>query len=506
MIEAIHWLPFIGYTLLIAVLVWLGLIRIPFGFSRTITVMIILGKLIAVPVFSIFYAGKEGGLAQADAGKFYHDASVINRCAIERPPLFLKILSGTQSDSRQSAEFTACLRHTVNWDDGTVKDYLYNDNRVVIRLHSVLHFFSFGSYPAHALFSCLMSLAGIIFLCLALRDIIPPANNRLLLLVLCFFPSLWFHTGALSKESLVVLVLGSGVYLARRIVERRVSVKGAVTALALGAVSFFLKAYLLLPALVIFFLFFVVRHSKVKYPVAVFLTALAALASMAHLGSLLVKDRGLVAAVQKQQRYFASAARGGIFLTCGDTFVRVPYDTALVRRVAGTDSLFSIRKGVKYDYWEDSHNEDTLVCSSNADTQTVYRLAYHIVPGRSNIAISSYGNAVATGVAMAIYYALFHPFFINANGMIGMIASFENLLLVLSLLIVLRGTFVSRKSKLPIMAFLAFGLLECMLVGFAAPNSGAIFRYRAPAAVFIVIAALYYFQPPARNRDNISLL
>jgi hypothetical protein len=191
-------------------------------------------------------------------------------------------------------------------------------------------------------------------------------------------------------------------------------------------------------------------------------------------------------------------SRGGIFLRKKPLFVRVDYDTSLVKRVPATDSLYTIRRGVRYNYWEDSHNKDTLVCLSNEDTTGIFELAYIIVPGRSNIPAAAYGKSPVRKIAAGLYFSLLHPFFFNARGLAGWIASLENLLLLCALLVVAwhyarrarRGFSGAAHPLLPV-AFLSFALCEFIVIGFTAPNVGAIIRYRAAAALFILLAALY---------------
>ena len=85
----------------------------------------------------------------------------------------------------------------------------------------------------------------------------------------------------------------------------------------------------------------------------------------------------------------------------------------------------------------------------------------------------------------------------EASSPSGWIHALENAILAFALAF---AAFMAAKRKrdtlLPV-AFITLALLECVLVGYTAPNAGAIFRYRAPSAVFIVMAALYLFPPRA---------
>jgi hypothetical protein len=49
-----------------------------------------------------------------------------------------------------------------------------------------------------------------------------------------------------------------------------------------------------------------------------------------------------------------------------------------------------------------------------------------------------------------------------------------------------------------------FALGLCLLIGLTTPNSGAIFRYRSPAVIFILLAALYYLPVSKKSDKQIS--
>jgi hypothetical protein len=466
--------------------------------SRLKLTLIFLAKVVAIPVFYVVYESRAEKLAQADAGKFVHDARVLSDCAYSDTWSYLKVLTGLQDDRPGSREFESCLVNTYNWDNGPVQEYRYNDNRVVIRLHSILDFAAFGSYFVHALFSCFISFLGFFFLYRALGENFP-GRGIWLLLVACLLPSLWFHTGAPSKEALTIFVLGCGILQMRQIAMGGASLLQYACLSALLLLSVFLKPYLLFTAFVCFGLYFLPAFRHIKLRSLVFLLSLFVFVAVINVVSLLWKDRSVFATAGTHRRIFAGMAKGGIFLTRGDRFLRLEYDTTLVKRAEG-DSAFTIRKGVPYSYFEDAHNQDTLYCTGNQDTVSVYRLAYVIIPGSSSIPAGDHGEGAFGSLSSAIYYSLFYPNLLSAEGFVQHVVAMENLLIALSLLLIAGGIMRRKQDGFLPLVMLSFALLECLLIGYAAPNMGAIFRYRAPAVIFILFAALYYL--PVRERKS----
>lgn len=448
------------------------------------------GKALAVPVFYLVYARAYGGIADFDAGKFFHDAETIGHYGTQHPLGYLKLLFGLQDDSPGSALYQDCIRWTYNWDNGDRPDLFYNDNRIVIRLHSLLSFISFGSYFVQALFNCFIGFVGLVLLYKALRDYFK-GRELLLLLVLCFFPSLWFYCGAVLKEGLAMFFMGATAWMLKRAVEHKLRFTGWVTLALLLWLSLLHKPYLLVPTALCLCLLFILDYRVQRYKTIYFLVLLASAFGLANLLSHGLQHQSLEQIATERAREFADVARGGIFLLDEKKFVRLDYDSTLVERINGRDSCYRIRAGVPFTYWEHQHQQDTLYVASNQDTATVYKLVYLVPKSGSNISRAQEPFRVSA-IAGYFYYSLFFPLFVNAQGPLQWMASAENCLLAFSLLVSAIGLLRNKRASLPAIVWLSLALLLCLVIGASTPNSGAIFRYRAPVVIFILLSALYY--------------
>lgn len=449
-------------------------------------------KALAVPVFYYVYKIMYGGIDKLDAGKFYHDVQAISAIAYDDLPTYLKILFGLQDDSPGNYDYVRSHLPTHNWDNGTTKDYLYNDNRVLIRVYSLLYFISFNSYFVLALFSCFFSFIGIFCLYKSFKFYFA-SNEMYVLVVLCLWPALWFFTGALLKEGITVMVLGCHTLFIKKAIEKRLNPGYFVFLFFFTFIACLLKPYLLLFAGLSFTLFFMLENQpKMRYKSLIFIGVMTGFLLIANTASHLLKNRSLAEAALKHQRVFEAVAKGGIYLTNDSKYVRLDYDTSLVTRVANKKDVFRINKDVSFMYWQNNNNNDTLRCEYNTDTLSQYQLVFMVDKSASNVNTSVTNKGIVGIVMWCWYYSLFHPVFFNAHGIMQVLASFENLILLIALVIIVIGFF--RKSR---PAFLPFTyvfvcLAVCLLVSLANPNSGAIFRYRAPVVVFVVLGALYY--------------
>jgi hypothetical protein len=492
---------FIIYAVLLTALIWrygfFGLFRDALIPGRH-WALLFAGKLLAVPVFLLIYTRVYGGIGDLDTGKFYQDALVIYEFGKQDPGFLLRIMTGLQDDREGSYDHIMALTNTMNWDNGEFKEFFYNDNRIVIRLHVLLNFLAFGSYMAHALFNCFISFIGIFFLFKTFREWFPEREYPLLLL-LCFFPSLWFYTGALLKEGITLFVLGSTLYAIRLLINGRT---GLLHLAGLGGLLFLsalLKPYLLGFSVICFSLFFITgRFAPHRWRLAVFSGGMLLAGLVGNLAAALIKKQPVTEAVLEHQHRFIGVSRGGIFLFDSTRFLRLSHDTGQIRPVDGKDKFYTLRPGVSYMYWEGEAKHDTLYCLHNCDTLSVYELAYSITPSQSNLDIPYSKPLQALGACF--YYTLLYPTPFHARNALQLLASFENILIGLALGVILYGLIRRKRDSYLPLVFLFFSLSLCLLIAFTAPNSGAIFRYRSPVVIFLLMAALYYMERPFSGR------
>jgi hypothetical protein len=461
------------------------------GISKKKFAVLFLLKTLAIPVFYLVYQKIYGGIEKFDSGKFYNDVKIINGIARTDIALYFKLLLGLQDDNPKSYDFLM-LSDTMNWDNGAIKDFFYNDNRVLIRIHSVLHFIAFGSYFVHALFDCFLSFVGINFIYKTFKEFFY-GKEFAMLVILCFFPALWFYTGALLKEGITLFILGCTLYQSKKLIYGSFRLIGMIWLMFLLFVSCLLKPYLLFFAAVYFSAFFIIYRLKANHKTIAFFSTIILFLFALNFSSRFAKHKSLKQAAVERQRIFAGVSKGGIFLYNNSRFIRIEYGSSQIKKVAHHPDKYTIKKNIPFMYWK-SGSQDTLYCRANQDTLSAYDLAYIIPASNSNIAPPSGSQNIGTFLFYSLYYTLAYPFFINVKSVL-LLASFENLIILFSLIAVIIGFIKNKKEKFLPLAFLFFALLICLLIGATTPNSGAIFRYRGPAVVFILLSALYYIEP-----------
>lgn len=451
-------------------------------------------KALAVPAFYLVYERVYGGVEKFDSGKFFYDASILNGIAFTDFRSYLKILFGLQNEHSGSYDFLL-LSNTLNWDNGIGEDYLYNDNRVVIRIHSLIHFIAFDSYFVHALFNCLLSFIGMVYLFKTYKSFFS-GNELLVLLTLCFFPSVWFYTGAPLKEGITFFLLGLLLFQTKKILSGHKPFQNLFLLFPLVWIAFLLKPYVLIYALICFVIFYHLHNSpSLKRKFSVFVLIVFSLGMLLNTLSILIKRTSLAEIAFKRQHTFSEASKGGILLTDNAYLIKLPYDTLLIKKTKNKEGYYTLKKGIEYRYRKTDSVNDILTSAINKDTIRVYKLLDKVAASKSNLEVSKPSAPKLSATIYYLYHTLYYPFFFNAKSALQWMASLENMLIVLAQFVICIGFFRSKKSHFLPLVFLFFALSECLLVGITTPNSGAIFRYRGPAVLFMLLAAIYYLEP-----------
>lgn len=455
-------------------------------------------KALAVPAFYVVYERVYGGVEKFDSGKFFHDASILSDIAFTDFPSYLKILFGFQNEHTGSYDFLL-LSNTLNWDNGIGEDYLYNDNRVVIRIHSLIHFIAFDSYFAHALFNCLLSFIGMVYLFKTFKSFFI-GNELLVLLVLCLFPSVWFYTGAPLKEGITFLLLGLLLFRTKKTFAGKNMTQNLILLLALIWCACLLKPYVLIYAFICFAVFYQLYNTaSLKKKFSVFVLIIFSLGILLNTVSIFIKNISLTEVAVKRQHTFSEASRGGLLLSDNVHVIKLPYDTLLIKKEKNKEEYYTLKEGIAYQYRKTDSGQDTLTSAINKDTLHMFKLLEKVATSKSNLEVSEPSASMLSATIHYLYYTLYYPLFFNAKSALQWMASLENVLIILAQLLICIGFFRNKKSHFLPLVFLFFALTECLLVGITTPNSGAIFRYRGPAILFLLLAAIYYLEPLKMN-------
>ena len=468
--------------------------------TRQRLMVLFLIKASAIGVFYFAY-GRHGGLEKSDAGKFYHDAHVIASWGRHHPGDFVAFLSGSLDDSDGSAAHRACFTNTYNWNTGRSKDFFYNDNRIVIRLHAVIDFFTNGSFFTHALISLLIGWYGLFLLAQTFAQLLG-GSLRTIFTIACLVPSVWFYTAAPLKEPLVLLVCGQLAMTALALSNGRLTYSVLIRFIFFAALALMLKPYVCGVWLLVCGAAVLAHRTAYRSPLkraGVFTLIIVVVVGTANVFVKQMKGRSLAEQMQRQQKQFAITSAGGMYLSSANRYLRMAPDSSWLVKSPVAHHYF-LKRGAAYAYWLDARPDDSLHVAFNTDTTTLYLLEDFSLPGRSNIATVNYGTQGVSQIVNSLYYGVVAPLPWQARGGLQPLMAFENLLLLAAILFLLKEAWRSEEHRWLVLLIIVMGLVLCALPGFTAPNSGAIFRYRMTGVLLIVCGAVSTFT--ASNPNN----
>ena len=100
-----------------------------------------------------------------DGETFFKEGKYLNNVFFQSPGHYLQLLTGIGENTWLVEQY---LSMTEYWSAGDLS--IVNDSKNVIRVHSIIHFFSWNSVFVHLAVMCFLSLVGVRNLYLAFRD------------------------------------------------------------------------------------------------------------------------------------------------------------------------------------------------------------------------------------------------------------------------------------------------------------------------------------------------
>jgi hypothetical protein len=232
--------------------------------SKYIFIVFLL-KIIAGTVLYFVYTYYYEDRSTADIFKYFDDSKVMYDALFDKPIDFFKMLFSVQNDN---AYFDATYYVGMNHWYRVFENNLYNDSHTIIRLNAFFRLFSFGSYHAHTVFMCFLSLTGLVYLYKFFKHFIL-ANKQLLFLVVFMVPSVILWASGVLKEGLLLFGLGVMLYFFKNLITEKMKIRNLILMHIGILILLYIKFYTLIAILMPLLAFFLVYKFKIK---RVFLT------------------------------------------------------------------------------------------------------------------------------------------------------------------------------------------------------------------------------------------
>lgn len=244
----VNWLILLGYAI---VFLWIirrsRLLSLPEISVKWLELFFLVKALASVLLTYYFFHMK----SNTDMVSYYQSGQQIFHLFKNDPVIFFKIMTGYLDSSTQNFINTLHAWDVYPWDRSL------NENRLIIRLNAIISFFSVGIPYVHALVFSFLSTIGSILLIKSCTGFLNSKQILAGLTGFLIFPTVLIWTSVISKESIVVCLLGCIFYSIKLLTTGRQKVKWIIVFMFSILILFFTKSYiliLLLPSLLAFFL------------------------------------------------------------------------------------------------------------------------------------------------------------------------------------------------------------------------------------------------------------
>lgn len=432
----------------------------------------------------------DGNLSE-DAGVFMRESKMLRDVASESPSAYMKFMTGIGEDI---ALVKKHLPETSHWDLGV--QTIVNDNKNILRVHSLIQFISFNSPMIHAIILSLIALLGIKQLFHAGRILTNIKENYIFWGIL-LLPSLLFWTSSILKEPFMILGLG---LLFRGLFDPSLNRKSLWYGIIGVIVLLLFKPYVLLAIIPTLFFFFIAQFLPKRK-----IIGSIGILSLLFITILLVfkgpREKSLQI-ISRKQLDFINVAKGGIHVYADTVFYY--FSPEQIPELEIRNDSVSIKRDINAQILKLGQIDDPIDVRLKADNNA---WPIYFMNDRSNgyielNKINNSGAQLIKNIPEALINALFRPTPIDPGGKLNYVAFLETLL-IFGFLVwsILKRATLSESNRVILVGLIIFAASISLIIGWVTPVVGAIARYRIPVYVALLFIAGLLFNPKSRTNE-----
>ncbi len=428
-------------------------------------------------VFCDFY-GK--GNLYGDAYNFMNDSRLLNEYAYLHPANYVKIMLGWGDTTPYFTD--ALLQKTNLWSYGNNGDFI-NDNRLIIRINSLIHFFSFGSIYVHALVMSALSFFGIILLYKSLSRFV--ANKKFFFYTLILFPSIGFWGSGITKEALLIFAIGLFSYGIFRWGKGQLK-WGTVLLISSLLLLLFNKPHVgltvigLFPLLILGKLVGWKKWLRIAFPGLLFLILIGLTFTPTQIN--------LLDKVSYKQKDLINMGKGGVFFVTDSSFCAFDYDQLTNFEIISTDSLRVLKSAKGEAKLFGQYPFAPFEIKPSKQAYAIYLIQPPSGSYLPTEPINYSRKALFSSIPTVLFNTLIRPIPGDHGSNLKYFSMFNNLLLFLLMLLgLMNRKKLTDSEKYVVMYLLLTSLVILLIIGWTTPILGAIARYKMVVELFIVV-------------------
>lgn len=432
------------------------------------------------------------GTLSEDAGVFMRESQMLHKVYWESPEVYFKFLTGIGETQPLIEEY---LPKTTHWDVGAQS--LINDNKNILRAHSLIHFISYNSEIIHALICCMIGLIGVKQLYVTVQPMVK-APKAIVFWSLLLLPSMFFWTSSILKEPFMILGFGlliRGIFSSDSIGEKLFfGILGGLVLLGFKPYVLFM----MIPMLLFFGLIYILP----KFKIAGSLLILLGLLSLSM--SLFPEKRAkAIHTISRKQFDFVQVGRGGLHVYADSVFYY--FKTDQISALNRDHDTVWLKHDIDASILKLGEISDPVPVHLKADG-TKWITYFENTQSGGFISVTPINNSFAQlfmNIPEALYHALFRPLPGDPGGMLNWVAFLETLLLFGALIgVIIQRKKLTQQERIRIVGLLLFATLLALIIGWTTPVLGAIARYRIPVYLALLIVVGILYSPKNRRLDS----
>ena len=451
-------------------------------------------KLIfAIAYILVFQFYFSNGELYGDSATFFTDSKLISEIFFESPNDFLRLMFGLDPLSQESQEL---LNQTRIWSVGASSDWI-NDNRLILKVNAIIHFFSSGNVYIHALVFSGLSYLGIVMIFLSFHDYIH--QKKLFWFAIIAFPNIAFWGTGLLKESIFIFAFGLliyGIYLFK-------------THRLLAIVITLLGAYLLVVnkpyagfIIIGFTGLYLMGHLFQYTKRSLIINSLFALIVITGIFTLSSKFN-LTDKISYKQQDLNNLAKGGIAFITDSSFCAFPYSTLDHFERIGEDGII-VKTATEGQY--KLFGQPTFYPFEILPSDKAYAVYLIYAPSNSYVEPVLINHSVTQllkNTGAALMNVFIRPFPTDQGDQLKYLSFVSNLALILFLIFAIKNRRpLTPKCQYIVVSMIGASVLIALIIGWSVPIFGAIVRYKLPVDLLLIILGFILLRPKLFNHDK----
>ncbi|NOQ75506.1 MAG: hypothetical protein GQ574_26085 [Crocinitomix sp.] len=437
-------------------------------------------------VFSQFYGN---GQLYGDAYNFMNDSRILCEFGSANPLEYLKLLFGIADEPALFDQ--TILSETNIWSYGENGDFI-NDNRLIIRINSIIHFISFGNIYTHAIVLSFLAYLGISLLYKTFVKFM--ANPQLCFFLMVAFPSIAFWTSGITKESLLILSLGLFFYGLFNLFQKR-SLLNFIIVIVGVLMLLFNKPHVgliilsLSPLIIVGVLWKWKRAVLWIFPILTVIVTVALTYAPSQIN--------LLDKVSYKQKDLINMGKGGIFFVTDSSFCAFDYEH-LNNFESNADKKITVLTETTGEYkLFGPHPFHPFTIAPNM--QKEYGVYLIQPPSLSYIPITAVNynrTTLLTSIPEVLQNTIIRPYPWDPGSTLKYFPFASNLLLIgFAIFVLINRKKTSPKEKYLLMYFVISALLILLLIGWTTPILGAIVRYKIASELLFILTLCILLKP-----------